>query len=88
MARYVPAVAQRVKLKKLRRVAMVMHHAGRFERQDDARKAKQLKLQAQMLNTAFTFWKAGLAKMRHSMTGERYSGCATWYPTRLVDGAE
>src|SRR5690606_2678281 len=25
-------------------------------------------------------------RMRHSMTGERYSGCPTWYPTRLASG--
>src|SRR3546814_10998775 len=24
--------------------------------------------------------------MRHSMTGEHYSGCPTYYPTRLGDG--
>lgn len=24
--------------------------------------------------------------MRHSLTGERFSGCPTWYPTRLADG--
>jgi len=24
--------------------------------------------------------------MRYSMTGERYSGCPTWYPTRLASG--
>lgn len=25
--------------------------------------------------------------MRHTMTGERLSGCPTWYPTRLADGS-
>src|SRR5690606_21484367 len=33
-----------------------------------------------------TFWHEGLSKMRHSMSGERYSGCPTWYPTRLANG--
>ncbi len=85
MARWMPAVAQRVKPEEVRRVAMVMSRGGRFDRQDDAWKGEQLKLQAQF---PVTFWNEGLAKMRHSMTGERYSGCATWYPTRLADGSD
>ena len=30
----------------------------------------------------------GAGGFRHAMTGERYSGCPTWYPARLADGRD
>jgi len=83
LTRWMPEVQKRLKPEEVRRVAMVMSRGGRFDKVDDAWKGEQLKLQAKF---PATFWHEGLARMRHSMTGERYSGCPTWYPTRLADG--
>ncbi|THJ35214.1 tetrathionate reductase subunit TtrA [Lampropedia aestuarii] len=83
LTRWMPAVQQRVKPEEVRRVAMVMSRGGRFDKTDDAWAGDHLKLQAQF---PVTFWHEGLSGMRHSMTGERYSGCPTWYPTRLANG--
>ncbi|MEG1735023.1 MAG: molybdopterin-dependent oxidoreductase, partial [Comamonas sp.] len=85
LKKWMPSVEARVKPEEVRRVAMVMSRGGRFDRQEDAWKGEQLKLQAKF---PATFWHEGLSKMRHSMTGERYSGCPTWYPTRLASGAD
>ncbi len=85
LTKWMPSVEKSVKPEEVRRVAMVMSRGGRFDKQDDAWKGDQLKLQAKF---PATFWHEGLSKMKHSMTGERYSGCPTWYPTRLADGSD
>ena len=85
VTRWMPEVEKRLKPEEVRRVAMVMSRGGRFDKIEDAWKGEQIK-------AAYKFpvqlWHEGLAKMRHSMTGERYSGCPTWYPTRLADGSD
>lgn len=85
LQKWMPSVEKRVKPEEVRRVAMVMSRGGRFDKVEDAWKGEQLKLQARF---PATFWHEGLSRMRHSMTGERYSGCPTWYPARLADGSE
>lgn len=65
-------------------MAMVMSRGGRFDTVDESWKDDHIK-------AAYKFpvqiWHEGLAKMRHSMTGERYAGCPTWFPTRFADGS-
>ena len=82
---WMPELARRVQPEEVRRVAMVMSRGGRFDKLDDAWKGEHLKLTHKY---PVQLWHEGLAKMRHSMTGERYSGCPTWYPTRLADGSD
>ncbi|MDR2324246.1 MAG: tetrathionate reductase subunit TtrA [Acidovorax sp.] len=85
LSKWMPALEARVKPEEVRRVAMVMSRGGRFDRVEDAWKEEHIK-------AAYKFpvqiWHEGLSKMRHSMTGERYSGCPTWYPTRFADGSD
>ena len=83
LGKWMPAVQARVKPEEVRRVAMVMSRGGRFDKLEDAWKGDHLKLARKF---PVQLWHEGLAKMRHSMTGERYSGCPTWYPTRFADG--
>jgi len=84
VTRWMPEVEKRLKPEEVRRVAMVMSRGGRFDKIEDAWKGEQIK-------AAYKFpvqlWHEGLAKMRHSMTGERYVGCPTWFPTRFADGS-
>ena len=84
LGRWMPALEQRLQPEEVRRVAMVMSRGGRFDKVDDAWKGDQLKQAAKF---PVQLWHEGLAKMRHSMTGERYVGCPTWYPTRFADGS-
>ncbi|WP_313295717.1 tetrathionate reductase subunit A [Diaphorobacter sp.] len=84
VARWMPDVEKRVKPEEVRRVAMVMTRGGRFDKVEDAWKDDHIKAAHRF---PVQIWHEGLARMRHSMTGERYSGCPTWYPTRFADGS-
>ena len=63
---------------------MVMSRGGRFDQVEEAWKGEHIKAAHKV---PVQIWHEGLAKMRHSMTGERYTGCPTWFPTRLADGS-
>jgi tetrathionate reductase subunit A len=78
-----PLITPRLAPEEVRRVAMVLTRGGRFDRLENAWKGEHIKAAHR---PALQIWSEGLARMRHSMTGEAYSGCPTWYPTRLADG--
>ncbi|NLD68269.1 MAG: tetrathionate reductase subunit TtrA [Limnobacter sp.] len=84
LSRWLPEIEKRVKPEEVRRVAMVMSRGGRFDRVEDAWDGDRLKLSHRF---PVTIWNEPIARMRHSMTGERYCGCPTWYPTRFADGS-
>lgn len=84
LEKWMPALQQRLKPEEVRRVAMVMTRGGRFDKVEDAWKADHIKAAHKF---PVQIWHEGLAKMRHSMTGEKYTGCPTWYPTRFADGS-
>ena len=65
---------------------MLMSRGGRFDRMQDAwTEAGQTR---QAWAKPLQVWSEELAGFRHAMTGERYSGCPTWYPARLADGRD
>lgn len=84
LQKWMPALEQRLKPEEVRRVAMVMSRGGRFDKVEDAWKGDHIKVQRKV---PVTLWHEGLAKMRHSMTGERFIGCPTWMPPRFADGS-
>jgi len=84
LSRWMPDVARRLKPEEVRRVAMVMSRGGRFDRVEDAWDGSRLRAS---LRNPVNIWNEDVAAMRHSMTGERLSGCPTWYPTRFADGS-
>src|SRR5690625_265292 len=65
------------------KVAMLMTRGGRFDRVEDAWDGDHLK-HAHL--TMLPIWDEELASLTYSMTGEKFSGCPTWYPTRMADG--
>lgn len=81
--RYISTIQERVKPEEWRKVALVMSRGGRFDSVEDAWNNDHLK---QVHPHMLPVWDESLARMKHAMTGERYSGCPTWYPTRLADG--
>ena len=81
--RWMPTVTKRLKPEEVRRVAMVMSRGGRFDRIEDAWNGDKLKVTPK---NPINIWNESVSAMRHSMTGERLSGCPTWYPTRFADG--
>ncbi|PLC52389.1 tetrathionate reductase subunit TtrA [Pollutimonas nitritireducens] len=81
--RYADLLQEQLKPEEWRRVAMLMTRGGRFDDLTAAWKGDQIrKAHKHTLN----IWSEQVASMRHTMTGERYSGCPTYYPTRLGDG--
>lgn len=81
--RYASLLQERLKPEEWRRVAMLMTRGGRFDDLTNAWNGDHIrKAHPHTLN----IWSEQVARMRHSMTGEHYSGCPTYYPTRLGDG--
>ncbi|MGK0662603.1 molybdopterin dinucleotide binding domain-containing protein, partial [Bordetella bronchiseptica] len=66
-----------------RRVALLMSRGGRFDAAEDVWRDGRVH---PPYRKPLHVWSEDLARMRHAMTGEPYSGCPTWYPTRLADG--
>jgi tetrathionate reductase subunit A len=87
--RYAALLQQKLKPDEWRRVAMLMSRGGRFDKMEEAWVGAG---EARRTRAAYVrplhIWSEELAGFRHSMTGERYSGCPTWYPTRLADGRD
>ncbi|KGD92261.1 tetrathionate reductase subunit A [Achromobacter sp. RTa] len=87
--RYGDLLRQKLKPGEWRRVAMLMSRGGRFDRMEDAWAGEGAARQTRLAYAKpLHIWSEELASFRHSMTGERYSGCPTWYPTRLADGRD
>ena len=87
VSKYTDLIQEKVNEQEWRKVAMVMSRGGRFDEVKDAwnEASGQLK---NAHKKVLAVWDEGLSKTRHSMTGERFSGCPTWYPTRLADGSD
>lgn len=83
VARLQPLLRQVLAEEEWRRVAFVYTRGGRFAPKPAADAEQPLKLWEQGL----CIWNEDLGSKRHSITGERLSGCPTWYPARLADGS-
>ncbi len=83
LQRHAALLQASLKPEEWRKVAMIMTRGGRFDNLDQAWDGDKIKLRHQ---PALALWNEELARMRHSMTGERFDGCPTWHPTRLADG--
>ncbi|WP_027994555.1 tetrathionate reductase subunit A [Simplicispira psychrophila] len=82
--RYQPLLQAQLKEDEWRQVAMLMTRGGRFDKIDAAWKGEHIRKPHPL---PLQLWMEDVAKMRHSMTGERLSGCPTYFPTRLADGS-
>ncbi len=83
--RYQSLLQTQLKDDEWRQVAMLMTRGGRFDTIEAAWKGEHIR---KPHTEPLQLWSEEVATMRHSMTGERLSGCPTWYPTRLADGSD
>lgn len=83
MQRYGPLLQEKLKPDEWRQVAMILTRGGRFENLDAA--WEQDHIRAAHIRP-LQVWSEEISRLRHSMTGEHFSGCPTWYPTRLASG--
>lgn len=66
-----------------RRVAFVYTRGGRFA----PKPAADAPMPPRRWERGVCIWNERVGTVRHSMTGERLSGCPTWYPLRFADGS-
>lgn len=85
VARHLDLLKHKLGEEEWRKVAFLMTRGGRF---GDEAKSWNGDRQVTAYPDALAVWNADLARMRHSMTGETYAGCPTWYPPRLADGTD
>lgn len=85
VTRHQQLLQDKLKPEEWRKVAFVMTRGGRFADEADSWQGDR---QKKVYEPPLAIWNAALAGMRHSMTGERFNGCPTWYPPRLADGTD
>ena len=83
LTRLRPLLEEKLGADEWRQAAMVLTRGGRFDLLDDAWQGEHVKAAHQ---PALPLWDETLATLRHSMTGELFSGCPRWQPPRLADG--
>lgn len=83
VTRILPVITDTLKADEVRRVAFVYSRGGRFAPDKSGRTDNRV---GNAWEKPLQIWNADVAAHRHAITGERYSGCPAWYPSRLSDG--
>lgn len=78
-----PIIQQTLKPDEVSRVAFIYSRGGRFAPDSSGRLDNRV---GSAWEKPLQIWNPDVAAHRHAITGERYSGCPTWYPSRLSDG--
>ena len=81
--RIVPVMTQTLKADEISRVAFIYSRGGRFAPDISGRVENRV---GNAWEKPLQIWNANVAAHRHAITGERFSGCPAWYPSRLSDG--
>ncbi|HDL7341282.1 TPA: tetrathionate reductase subunit TtrA [Yersinia enterocolitica] len=80
-----PALQRSLYQDEQRRVAYLLARGGRFAPYE---KSWNGDATGPQWKKPLQIWNENVAKHHHAITGERYSGCPTWYPSRLADGSD
>lgn len=81
--RILPTLNRTLNAEEVLPVAFLYSRGGRFA--PDASGRKDDRVGAEWVKP-LQLWNPQVAVHRHAITGERFSGCPTWYPARLSDG--
>ncbi|WP_343529824.1 tetrathionate reductase subunit TtrA [Yokenella regensburgei] len=81
--RVLPLLEKTLKAEEAGRVAYIFSRGGRFAPESAGRKEGVV---GNRWETPLQLWNADVARHRHAITGERYSGCPTFYPPRFANG--
>lgn len=81
--RILPVITATLKADEAARVAFIYSRGGRFAPESSGLEGDTLGKRQQK---PLQIWNADVAKHRHAISGERYSGCPVWYPPRLSSG--
>lgn len=80
-----PALDSVLKADERLRVGYLLARGGRFAPYEQAWRGDETGPQ---WKRGLNIWNEEVARHRHAMTGERYSGCPTYYPPRFADGSD
>lgn len=81
--RIFPTITQTLTIREALPVAFLYSRGGRFA--PEASGGKEETVGAEWAKPLH-IWNPQVAAYKHAITGERFSGCPTWYPARLSDG--
>ncbi|QUS42192.1 tetrathionate reductase subunit TtrA [Tardiphaga alba] len=84
VSRHLALLGKRLPAEEARKVAFLMTRGGRF---GDEKRSWRDDHQVKPYEKALAIWNGDLARLRHTMTGEKIVGCPTYYPPRLASGA-
>ena len=68
------------------KVAFLYTRSGRYQPAKDAQDEANPEWQANRFKNALWLWNENLGGARNSLTGKRFTGCATWQPPAFNDG--
>ena len=78
-----PVMTQTLKTDEISRVAFIYSRGGVLRRITVGQLKRRV---GNAWEKPLQIWNANVAAHRHAITGQRYSGCPAWYPSRLSDG--
>ncbi|WP_272521207.1 tetrathionate reductase subunit TtrA [Providencia sp. PROV202] len=83
--RIMPQITRTLKPEEVRRVAYIFTRGGRFAPYE---KAWDGDATGPQWKKGLQIWNPTVAINRHAITGERFSGCPTYYPPRMANGED
>ncbi|MBS0545510.1 MAG: tetrathionate reductase subunit TtrA [Proteobacteria bacterium] len=86
VARIRPALESVLKPEEWRKVAFLYTRGGRYQPAGEAQDAEHPDWQAQRFSKPLWLWNDNVGGTRNTLTGKRFSGCATWQPPAFFDG--
>lgn len=81
-----PLLEATLKEDEWRKVAFLYTRGGRYQPANEAQDEANPEWQANRFKSVLWLWNDNVGGARNSLTGKRFSGCATWQPPAFADG--
>ncbi|MDT3672624.1 MAG: molybdopterin-dependent oxidoreductase [Aromatoleum sp.] len=81
-----PLLEATLKEDEWRKVAFVYTRGGRYQPAKEAQDEANAEWQTNRFGKALWLWNDNVGGAKNSLTGKRFSGCATWQPPAFADG--
>lgn len=81
-----PQLEATLKEDEWRKVALLYTRGGRYQPASEAQDATQSEWQGNRFREVLWLWNENVGGSKNSLTGRRFSGCATWQPPAFANG--